>query len=431
LEPPNTQTTKHDEAMKIIVLGAGVIGVTTAYYLNKLGFDVTVIDRNKQSAAECSYANGGQLSYSHAEPWATPAALKKIPKWLITKDSPLVFHPSRDLNMWQWALKFLAHCTNAQKEQATRNTLRLAMHSRDCFAEIIKETGIEFSYLDKGTLHTFRDEKSMAANIGQAEFQKQLGCDYQILNTRKDCEKIEPALKYAPAKIIGGIFFPIDASGDINQFTLNLTKYLEGKGVAFAFGENIKEILTDGERVTGVRSDVALHNADNFVVSLGAATPILLRKIGINAPIYPMKGYSLSVDIADSAKAPTVSITDQYNKIVYSRLGSVLRIAGTAEFDGYNDTVSANRIGTLKRMVQQLFPECGNINTGRPWACLRPSTPDGAPIIGKTKYKNLYMNTGHGTLGWTLSCGSASIVSEIISTKGSLFDLNGLSLAKY
>jgi len=417
--------------MKIIVLGSGIIGVTTAYYLNKLGFDVTVIDRNKQSAQECSFANGGQLSYSHAEPWATPAALRKIPKWLVTKDSPLVFHPSRDPHMWKWALQFLARCTNIKKEQATLDTLNLALHSRDCFAEVIKDTGIEFSYLDKGTLHTFRDKKSLAANIAQAEFQKQLGCDYEILHTRKDCEKIEPALKYAPAKIIGGIFFLMDASGDVNEFTINMTKYLQAKGVEFIFGQNITEILTDGDKVTGVKTDSASYEADNFVVSLGAATPILLRKIGVHVPIYPMKGYSLSIEIEDSKKAPTVSITDQHNKIVYSRLGNILRIAGTAEFDGYNDAVSTNRIGTLKRMVSQLFPECGDIDSGKEWACLRPSTPEGTPIIGKTKYKNLYMNTGHGTLGWTLSCGSANIISAIISGKTAEVDPKVLSLAKY
>jgi D-amino-acid dehydrogenase len=221
--------------MKIIILGAGVIGVTTAYYLRKLGHDVTVIDRNAQSAAECSFANGGQLSYSHAEPWATPHALRHIPKWLVMKDSPLVFRPHPDPRMWKWALQFLSRCTTGRKLEATRHILRLAMHSRDCFAEIIADTGIEFSYLNKGTLHIFPSEAALNAEIAQAEFQKQLGCDYKILSTRADCEKLEPALKHSPATITGGVFFPMDASGDVHEFTIKLTKYLQGKGVEFLF----------------------------------------------------------------------------------------------------------------------------------------------------------------------------------------------------
>lgn len=417
--------------MKVTVLGAGIIGVTTAYYLNKLGHEVTVIDRNHTIASECSFANGGQLSYSHAEPWATPASLLKIPKWLVTSDSPLVFHPSTDPDMWRWAISFLKNCTNARKEASTRHTMRLALHSKECFAEIIQDTGIEFSYLQKGTVHIFRDDKSLAASIEQAKFQKTLGCDYEILHTRADCEKIEPSFKYSPIPIVGGLFFPMDATGDVNLFSINLSKYLEGKGVQFIHGKDAINILSEDHEVTAIMTKDGRVEADAFVISSGAASPLLLRKIGINVPIYPMKGYSLSIDIENPEKAPTTSVTDQYNKIVYSRLGNVLRVAGTAEFAGYNDIIDPNRIATLKRMVMQCFPEAGHLDVARPWACLRPSTPEGTPILGKTNYKNLFLNTGHGTLGWTLSSGSASIVANLVSGQSSQIDLTGLTLGKY
>lgn len=418
--------------MKITVFGAGIIGVTTAYYLHKQGHEVTVLERNESSGLECSFANGGQLSYSHAEPWATPASLKKVPKWLFSSDSPLVMHPSLDPHMWSWAISFFKHCKNEIKDASTKNTLRLALHSRDCFAEIIKETGIEFSYLQKGTLHIFRDNESLAANITQAEFQKKLGCPFQLLNSRAACEQIEPALKHSPLPIVGGIFFPIDATGDVYQFTHNLTKYLEARGVQFLYGRNVLHVLSEGDEISAVMTETGRLESDAFVVSMGAASPILLRKIGINAPIYPMKGYSISVEITDSEKAPTVGLTDQFNKIVYSRLGNIMRVAGTAEFAGYNNNIDPERINTLKRMVMQCFPDAGPLgNTVKEWACLRPSTPEGTPILGNTHYKNLFLNTGHGTLGWTLSCGSADIVANIISGKPQKVDLTGLTLAKY
>lgn len=417
--------------MKIAILGAGVIGVTTAYYLHKLGYEVTVIERNAESASECSHANGGQLSYSHAEPWATPSALRKLPKWLFAKDSPLVLNPNLDLAMWKWALSFVGHCTDKQKQISTRHTLRLALHSRNCFADVINDTSIKFSYLEKGTVHVFRDEATLAANIAQAEFQKTLGCDYEVLHSRADCEIMEPALKYSPAPIIGGIYFPMDATGDVHTFTENLSKYLIKQGVTFLYKHNVKEMITDGDKITGISTNAGQVNADSYVLSLGAASPLLLRKIGIKVPIYPMKGYSLSIDVKDEEKTPVAGITDQHNKIVYSRLNNVLRVAGTAEFAGYNDIALPSRMATLRRMVMQLFPESGDINGAREWACLRPSTPEGTPIIGKTPYKNLYLNTGHGTLGWTLSCGSASIIASIINENTTQIDLTGLTLGKY
>ncbi|MCE3232888.1 MAG: Glycine/D-amino acid oxidase [Rickettsiaceae bacterium] len=417
--------------MKILVLGSGVIGVTTAYQLAKRGHEVEVVDRGRASASECSFANGGQLSYAHVEPWATPGLLPKIPKWLLDKNSPLVFNIRADYAMWSWAMKFLACCTSAKAYESTINMMRLALYSKQCFAEIEAETNISYSKISKGTLHTFRNQALMDFNIQQADFQKTLGCDFKVLMSRSACEEIEPALKYSQTNIIGGLYFPIDATGDVCEFSINLATIIKEKGVKFHYGTKISNILVDGDKIVGVKTDKGVLTADKYVVCLGAATPLLLKPIGINLPIYPMKGYSISVKITNSDKAPTVGITDQGNKIVFSRLGDVMRVAGTAEFAGYNDSIKASRIATLKKMAKETFPESGDMDHAGEWACLRPSTPDGSPIIGKTKFNNLILNTGHGTLGWTLSCGSAKAAADIVEGKNPEIDLTGLNTAKY
>jgi D-amino-acid dehydrogenase len=417
--------------MKVLVLGSGVIGVTTAYQLAKRGHEVAVVDRRNGSAAECSFANGGQLSYAHVEPWASPSVLPKLPKWLLSKNSPLVFHFRADMAMWKWALQFLSNCTSEKARESTINMMRLALYSKQCFAELESETAIKYSKISKGTLHTFKNEELMQGNIAQAEFQKTLGCDYKVLNSRAECEALEPSLKYSPSDIIGGLYFPVDETGDVYEFSQNLSHMLTDKGVQFHCGATIKNILTDSEKITGVETDKGILTADKYVVCMGASSPLLLKKIGVHLPIYPMKGYSISIDIKNMEKTPEVGITDQSNKIVFSRLGNILRVAGTAEFAGYDDSITAGRIETLKRMTKESFPDSGDIDNAKPWACLRPSTPDGSPIIGGTKYNNLFLNTGHGTLGWTLSCGSAKAAVEILEGKVPEIDLNGLMIDRF
>ncbi len=417
--------------MKVLVLGAGVIGVTTAYYLNKKGYDVTVVDRNSQSAAECSFANGGQLSYAHVEPWASPSVLTKIPKWLIKENSPLVFRLRLDPAMWAWALKFLSCCNETQALESAGNMMRLSLFSKESFKELMEDTKISFHHLNRGILHTFRCRKTFDANIEQADFQKKLGCRFEILDSREKCEALEPAIKSSPEGIIGGIYFPDDESGDVNEFTVNLTKVLQSRGVKFEYNTNIQDFNFEGYKIKGVITDKGVLQADKYVVSTGAYSSVLLKKIGINVPIYPMKGYSISIKIKDESKAPKVGITDQGNKIVFSRLGDIIRVAGTAEFAGYDDSVKTNRIKTLKAMVRENFPECGDIDNAGEWACLRPSTPDGSPIIGETKYNNLFLNTGHGTLGWTLSCGSAKAIANIVHGEEPDVNLKGLNLERY
>lgn len=418
--------------MSVLVLGAGVIGVTTAYQLAKRGHEVTVIDRKDDCATECSYANGGQLSYSHAEPWASPAVLPKIPHWLWQEHSPLVFRLRMDPAMWLWAMKFLMCCTEKKAVKATENMLRLALYSRQCLEAVEAYTHVQFQQSQKGILHIFRDELMMEANVHHAEFQKKLGCDFTLLASRQECETLEPALKHAPARIVGGIHFPMDGTGDVYMFTQELKKYLQEKHqVKFVYNTSVEQILVESYEVTGVKTDKGLMKADAYVACLGAAAPKLLHPLGIKLPIYPMKGYSISIPIADDAEAPTVGITDQGNKIVFSRLGNILRVAGTAEFAGYDDSVNDNRIATLKTMAKETFPDCGDYNEATTWACLRPQIPDGSPVLGRSPYRKLFLNAGHGTLGWTLACGSAKIVADILEGGQPDISLKGLDMARF
>lgn len=418
--------------MKVIILGSGIIGVTSAYFLGKKGWDVTVIDRQFGSGEECSFANGGQLSFSHVEPWASPHVLPKIVKWLFQKDSPLVFRPKADPAMWSWIIKFLLNCNEKQSLECTKNMMRLSLYSKEHFNHVTKETNLTYTHLEKGTLHVFKNEASLQANLEQAKFQEKLGCNYEYLPDRKSCLEMAPSLTNSPKPIVGGIFFPIDESGDVHKFTVNLAKYCTDTfNTKFLYNTTITELKKSKNKITGVITDKGEFTADNYVMSLGAYSPLLLKQVGIKAPIYPMKGYSISIPITNENAAPKTCITDQGNKIVYSRLDNILRVAGTAEFAGYNHKIRKERIETLKKMAKCLFADCGDIDNAIPWACLRPSTPDGSPIIGTSPIDNLYLNTGQGTLGWTLSCGSAKVLVDIMDNKKPEIDLAGLTLERF
>lgn len=416
--------------MKVIILGAGVIGVSTAYFLSKAGHEVVVIDREKGSAMECSFANGGQLSYSHAEPWANPSAVRKIMKWIWQKDAPLQLRPNLDPYMWSWALKFLKNCKKELSHYNNANILRLDFYSRKIMHEFVKETPLEFNYLKRGKMHIFKDRKDFDAGVAHAKWQENFG-DFAEVLTPEQCSQKEPALKAAQDKIVGGIFSPDEESGDIHLFTTKLEQESTAKGVKFLFNTEIKSLHVDGDRILGVETDKGIMKGDAYVMALGAFSSIYLRKIGIKVPIYPMKGYSISIPLDEKSIAPEVSVTDHGEKLVYSKLGNVLRVAGTAEFDGYNIKITPRRIKLLKRLAGELFPHCGDVESATSWACLRPSTPDGPPIIGESKYKNLFFNTGHGTLGWTQAMGSARIVSDIVDDKKPEIELTGLTIERY
>lgn len=419
--------------MKVVVLGAGIAGETTAFFLAERGHEVVVIDRQSEAAAECSFANGGQLSYSHAEPWATPSLLRKIPKWLISNDSPLIFHPKPDPHLLKWLSQFLLNCRQDKMEETTRNVLRLALYSRDKTRRVAARANVNFCYMQTGTLHFFSDQKSLESNIKQAEFLQSLGCPSEILDKQACLEK-EPALANSSYPLAGGVFFPLDESGDVHEFTLKLAEASKrvANNIDYRYHTTVERLDVENGQITAVHTDQGEITADAYVLAFGAYSSFFLRKLKLPAPIYPMKGYSISIPVTGEEAAPSMSLTDQGNKIVYTRLCNKVRVAGTAEFAGYDHTIRSSRIATLKQMVRGSFPQLENaLKDATEWACLRPSTADGAPLLGKTPIKNLFLNTGHGTLGWTLGVGSARIVADQIEGKAPEIDLTGLTMERY
>ena len=414
--------------MQIIILGAGISGVTAAYFLGRAGHSVEVIERQSAAAEECSFANGGQLSYSHAEPWANPYVFSKLWQWIGKDDAPLVFRPSTDPHMIKWGLRFLWNCRQSATAQNSLTMLRLGMYSKECLNEIADETRIEFNHVKKGILHIYCKEAEFEHAQKQAQFQHDHGCEEKVLSW-EECLAMEPALKDTQKKIYGGIHAPIDESGDIYVFTQKLAAYCkEHFGAKFHYNTPIERLLSERGRITGILTEKGPLRADAYVMSLGAYSAPLLRQVGISAPIYPMKGYSITWNATD--EMPNVSITDDARKIVYSRLGDKMRCAGTAEFAGFNDAVNPKRIDPIQRGIHALFP-AADLSEMTQWACLRPSTPDGPPIVGRTKMDNLFMHTGHGTLGWTQSAGTAKTLADIIDGKTPFLNAQSLSIDRY
>jgi D-amino-acid dehydrogenase len=416
--------------MKVIILGAGVIGVTSAYILASRGYEVEVIDRQPDSARETSFANGGQLSYSHAEPWANPGVIPKIAKWLFKEDAPLVFRPRADMDMIKWGLKFLANCTENNAKSNSVSLLKLGLYSRKKMEQLRVYTGIDFHNIREGILHIFSDPKEFEAAKKQAAYQEKFGHPSEICDVNR-CITLEPALQHSGKKLVGGIFDAIDESGDIFVFTQKLAALCESEyKVQFHYNTVIKDLNYGGGKILSVSTDKGEMKADSFVMSLGSYTPIYMKNLGIKVPIYPMKGYSVTLQ-AVPHYTPTISLTDSELKIVYSRLGDKLRIAGTAEFAGYNCDITPHRVKPIYEAAKKLFPKAEFAEPLSSWACLRPSTPDGPPIIGKTKISNLFMNTGHGTLGWTQAAGSANLLADVMENRPTEIRMDGLTLDRY
>jgi len=414
--------------MKICILGSGVIGVTSAYALASRGHDVTVIDRQPESSRECSFANGGQLSYSHAEPWANPGVFLKLWKWMFQEDAPLVLRPRADVHMIRWGSLFLYNCLPARARAHAEAHLRLGLYSKKEMQRMMAETNIAFDHSDKGILHLFNSQKDLDHAHAQMDFQAKLGCVEHLL-TREQVLAMEPALAHSAEKIAGGVHAPMDESGDIFQFTQKLAALCTEKyGVKFEYGHDVRRLHVDHGKISHVETTTGyISGHDTYVLSLGSYSPIYLRQIGLYVPIYPMKGYSITFKANEFS--PTISITDNARKVVYSRLGDRIRVAGTAEFAGYNDTIRKIRIDPILRGVKALFPKA-DVSEVSEWACLRPSTPDGPPIIGATPYENLYVNTGHGTLGWTQAAGSASLLADVMENKPTTIPLTGLNIER-
>lgn len=407
--------------MKVIVLGAGIVGTTAAWFLAKAGHQVTIIDRQPAAGLETSYANGGQISVSHAEPWAHPGAPLKVLKWMFREDAPLLFRPRADLRQWQWCLEFLRECTPARTRHNIKQMVNLGLYSRGQLRKLRAETGIEYDHLERGILHFYTSQQEFDAAQEPARIMREFGCELDM-KTPDECVAIEPALAHARSNIVGGSLTPSDESGDAHLFTQRLAALCEKSGVQFVFGHNITHIAATGDTVSGVSvtgpdGRAMLISGDAYVVTLGSYGPHLLAPLGIRLMIYPAKGYSVTMPVADAKHAHQVSLTDDEYKLVYSRLGDRLRIAGTCELNGYDTGLNEVRCQAIIRRTEELFPGAGDTARAQFWAGLRPATPSNVPYIGKTKFTNLYLDTGHGTLGWTHGCGSGRAIADIVSGK--------------
>ncbi|MFZ6758948.1 D-amino acid dehydrogenase [Undibacterium sp. Ji50W] len=409
--------------MKVIVLGCGIIGTSSAWFLKKQGHDVTVIDRQPGPAQETSFANGCQISVSHAEPWANPSAPLKVLKWLGKEDAPLLFRPRAELLQWLWGLQFLRECTPARTANNIRQIVAISEYSRQTLRALRAETGIQYDCLTKGILHFYTDQKEFDNSLPAAKLMRDLGCPRESI-AAEEVVRREPALAGIRDKIVGGDYTETDESGDVYQFTTGLADRARAAGVQFQFNTTITRLLAEGTgaaaRITGVEIiDAAgrhrVLKADAFVVAMGSHAQALLKPVGISLMIYPGKGYSATYRITRPELAPTVSLTDDGYKLVVSRLGDRLRVAGTCEINGYGRDLNTARCAAITRRTRELFPDACDYESPVYWTGLRPLTPSNVPYIGKTRFDNLFLNTGHGTLGWTMGAGSGRAIADIVS----------------
>ncbi len=419
--------------MHVLILGSGLLGVSSAYYLSQLGHDVTVVDRQANPAAETSFANGGQISVSHAEPWANPGAPLKLLQWLGKEDAPLLFRLRADMRQWMWGLQFLRECTPKRTRHNIAQIVRLGTYSRAMLQELRSATGLSYDQRTQGILHFYTSQKEFDAAHGPALQMRELGCERHVISA-DEAVKLEPALAHMRPQLAGATYTAEDESGDANRFARELVKLCEAAGVKFRMSHTVTALRSTGtgasakiDHVEATDSEGRFQRlrADSYVLAMGSLSPVYAAPLGIRLPIYPAKGYSVTMPVKDASMAHQVSLTDDEYKLVFSRLtgpgsdGSaqrdVLRIAGTAELNGYDRDLNRVRCEAIVRRVEQLFPGAGDTTQASFWTGLRPATPSNVPIIGQSKLHNLYLNTGHGTLGWTHACGSGKSIARIVS----------------
>lgn len=415
--------------MKVIVLGAGIIGVTSAYQLAKAGHEVTVIDRQPGPALETSFANAGEVSFGYCSPWAAPGIPMKAMKWLFMEHAPLILRPKVDTAMLSWMVRMLSNCTSKRYAINKSRMLRLADYSRISLATLRAETGIAYDERMQGTLQLFRTQQQLDASGKDVKALAADGIPYEVLD-RDGCIRVEPALKHVREKIVGGLLTPKDETGDCFKFSNALAKKAEELGVRFNYGSIIRGLDVEGGRIRGVVTAHGTLQADAVVVALGSFSPLLVRPHGIRLPVYPVKGYSLTIPITDASRAPESTVMDETFKIAITRLGDRIRVGGMAEISGYTNDLGEPRRLTLQHSVTDLFPG-GDVSKASFWSGLRPMTPDGTPVIGATRVAGLYLNTGHGTLGWTMSSGSARVIADLVSGRKSEIDATDLAIARY
>lgn len=416
--------------MKIVVLGSGVIGVTSAWYLARQGHEVTVIDRQPEAALETSFANAGEISPGYSAPWAAPGIPMKALKWLFMEHAPLIIQPRPDLDKIRWVLQMLGNCTSAAYATNKGRMVRLAEYSRDCLTDLRAETGIRFDERQQGTLQLFRTQKQVDGAAKDIEVLRQGGVPFEVLDVN-GCLAVEPGLADAAGKIAGGLRLPNDETGDCFKFTQGLAAKAAEIGVTFRQGVSIERLNRTGDRITSVTTSAGEIKADAFVLALGSYSPKLAAQLGIRLPVYPVKGYSITVPVVDASRAPVSTVMDETHKIAITRLGDRIRVGGMAEIAGYDLSLSDKRKSTLQHSVEDLFGGAGDQSRASFWAGLRPMTPDGTPIVGRSPIPNLFLNTGHGTLGWTMSAGSGRVLADIISNRATEIDSRDLGFSRY
>lgn len=416
--------------MKVAVLGGGVIGVTSAYYLAKAGHEVTVLERQPGPALETSFANAGEISPGYASPWAGPGVPAKAVKWLLMEHAPLILRPKLDAATISWLLSILRNCTEARYALNKSRMVRLAEYSRDLLIALRADTGIAYDERSRGTLQLFRTQAQMDAIGKDVEVLKSYGVPYEVLDA-VGCAVAEPGLANALEPIVGGLRLPNDETGDCFKFTNALAELAKGLGVEFQFDTAITGLRKEGDRIAAVRTSRGEVTADAFLVAMGSYSPALVRPFGMKLPVYPVKGYSITAPILDAERAPVSTLLDESYKVAITRLGDRIRVGGMAEISGFNNDLHPRRRRTLEHSMQSLFPGAGDAGAARFWSGLRPMTPDGTPVVGATPIGNLYLNTGHGTLGWTMACGSGQVIADVISGAASAIDTRDLAISRY
>jgi D-amino-acid dehydrogenase len=414
----------------VAVLGAGVIGTSVAYYLARAGHRVTVLERQRGAGLETSFANAGEVSPGYSAPWAGPGVPLKAIRWLLMRHRPLVIWPLADWAMWRWALAMLANCNARAYEINKSRMVRLAEYSRDCLRQLRAETSIRYDERTQGTLQLFRSQRQLDSTAADVEVLRRHGVAFELLD-HDGCIRHEPALARVREKFVGGLRLPGDETGDCFKFTQALAAMAAALGAQFRFGTRLLSLTGTGGRVDGAVTSSGTLRADAYVLALGSHSPLAVQGLGLDLPVYPVKGYSITVPIVDPAGAPESTVMDETHKVAVTRLGDRIRAGGTAELAGYDLRLRRARRTTLEHVVADLFPAGGDLRRAEFWAGLRPMTPDGTPIVGPTKYPNLHLATGHGTLGWTMAAGTGRVLADLIGGRKPEIDLEGLTLERY
>ena len=416
--------------MRILILGSGVIGVTSAWALRRQGHEVVVVDRAEGPAMETSFGNAGQVSPGYASPWPAPGIPLKAVKWLLSRHAPLAIRPTGDPTQYRWLWQMLRNCTHHRYAVSKARMVRLAEYSRDQLGELRRETGIEYEQRTLGTTQLFRTPAQLDGAARDIAVLREYGVPHELLD-RDGIVRVEPALAQVRDSLAGALRLPGDETGDCHLFTTRLAAHAAAAGVEFRFGRRVEALLASGDRLTGARIDGRTETADAYVLALGSWSPRLLAPVGIDLPVYPLKGYSLTIPITRPELAPHSTVLDESYKVAITRFDQRIRVGGMAEVSGYDLSLPQRRRETLEMVVRSLYPDGGDLARAEFWTGLRPSTPDGPPVVGATRLRNLWLNTGHGTLGWTMAAGSAAYLADLIDGRTPAIDPEGLDITRY